>query len=160
MRDRRRRSAEIADRADARIQIEDLPQRHVEASNTATDRRGQWTFDRDLVRLHRLERIVREPFARRRFRFLAGEDLEPREPALAAVGFCDSRIEHAHAGAPDVRTRAVAFDERHDRILRHDEASVFARDRSTARRRLERSEIWHHPVSAPAISYQAERSAT
>ena len=45
-----------------------------------------------------------------------------------AEGFLDGGVEHAHAGAPDVGPGAVAFDERDDRIVRHDELSVLARD--------------------------------
>ena len=47
--DGRRRSSEIANRPHARKQIEDLAQRHVQASDASTDRRGQRTLDGDLV---------------------------------------------------------------------------------------------------------------
>ena len=62
---------------------------------------------------------------------------------LPPYAFCDGRVEHAHAGAPDVRTGAVAFDERNDRVVRHDELTVLARDRRTACGRFERGKIRH-----------------
>jgi len=56
---------------------------------------------------------------------------DPQNAGLA--GFRDSRIEHANRCAPDIGTGAVAFNEGDDRIVRHDELSVSARDRRAAR---------------------------
>ena len=45
---------------------------------------------------------------------------------LAAERLLHGGVEDADAGAPDVGPGAVTFDERNDRIVGHDEASVLA----------------------------------
>ena len=80
MRDGRRRAGEVAHRPHARIEIEHLAQRDVEAADAAADRRGQRTLDRDLVGADGLERVVRQPLAVLFLGLLAGRHLEPDDP--------------------------------------------------------------------------------
>src|SRR5262249_39805654 len=54
-------------------------------------------------------------------------------------------IEDAHARAPDVRTSTVAFDERDDRIVGHDQLTIAARDGRAIGGRLQMRELWHIP---------------
>ena len=54
----------------------------------------------------------------------AGEHFEPGDLALAAVSLLDGRIEHALAGRPDIRARAVAANEWKDRIVRNVQFAV------------------------------------
>ena len=74
-----------------------------------------------------VERLVGQPVPRLLERFLARQHFEPLDLAAAAVRLRDRRVEHAHARAPDVRPRAVAFDERNDRPIRHGQSSVCSR---------------------------------
>ena len=128
MLDRRRHALEPAHRPQADVQIEQLTQRDVERPDAAADRRRQRTLDADVVLAERLDRLVRQPGVELLEALFAGVDFLPRDLPLAAVRFLDRGVEHAHAGAPDVGAGAVAFDERDDRIVRHDELSVAARD--------------------------------
>jgi hypothetical protein len=66
--------------------------------------------------------------------FLAGEHFHPMDLALATVGLLHGCIHDAHAGAPDVRTRSVAFDERNDGVFGDDEFAVPDRDPGALRR--------------------------
>ena len=84
------------------------------------------------VLAERLDRFVRQPAVRLLEALLAGVDFHPGDLLLAAVRLLDRRVEHAHAGAPDVGAGAVAFDERDDRIVGHDELAVPPRDRCSA----------------------------
>ena len=144
MRDRRRRTVEVADRTDTRKQVEHLTHRHVQTADAPAHRRRQRTFDGDFVGPDRLNSIDGQPLAGHVLGFLAREDLEPRKTALPAERLRHGGVEHAGARAPDVRTGAVAFDERNDRIGGHDELPVLARDRRTACRRFQRSEVRHN----------------
>ena len=49
---------------------------------------------------------------------------ESHDAAFAAVGFLDRGIEHAFARSPDVRSRAVATDEREDGVVGNVELAV------------------------------------
>ena len=51
------------------------------------------------------------------FAFSPASTLVPDDAAFAAERFRHRGVEDAHAGAPDVGTGAVAFDERDDRIV-------------------------------------------
>ncbi len=62
---------------------------------------------------------------------------------LAAVRFLNRGVEDANAGPPDVRAGAVAFDERDDRIIRHDETTVPKRNRGARGGRMQGREVGH-----------------
>ena len=129
MLDRRRHASVPADRPQADEQIEHLAQRDVQRSDAAADRRRQRPLDADVVLAERLDGLVRQPVVELLEALLAGVDFHPRDLLLAAVRLVDGGIEHAHARAPDVGTGAVAFDERDDRIVGHDELSVLTGNR-------------------------------
>ena len=116
--DRRGHALEPADRAEADVEVEQLPQRDVERADAAADGRRQRPLDADQVLAERLDRLVGQPGGELVVRLLAGVDLHPLDLPLAAVGLLDGGVEDPHAGAPDVRPGAVAFDERDDRAGR------------------------------------------
>ena len=66
-----------------------------------------------------------------------------RSSFLPPKAFAHRGVEHAHAGAPDVGSGAVTFDERNDRIVGHDEASVLRGDGGSGRRRFQNAEGRH-----------------
>jgi hypothetical protein len=74
-------------RAQADVEVEHLAQRDVERADAAADRRGQRALDADEIFLERLDRVVRQPVVELGLGRLAGEDLEPGDFLLAAVGF-------------------------------------------------------------------------
>ena len=117
--DRRRHAFEPAHRTQAHIQIEHLPQGDVERADAAADRGGQRALDRDEVIAAGGDGFVGQPVAGVLEGLLAGEHFHPHQLALAAVGFRNGRVEHAHRCAPDIGAGAVAFDERNDRMRRY-----------------------------------------
>ena len=125
MRHGRRRALEVAHGPHAGVEIEHLPQRHVQTADAAADRRRERPFDGDLVCLDRFERVVGQPLAGQLLRFLAGEHLEPDETPLAAVRL--RRPPHRTRARWRARCRAgsVAFDERNDRIVAERRGSPF-----------------------------------
>jgi hypothetical protein len=140
---RRRHALVPAHRPQADVQVEQLPQCDVQGSDAAADGRRQRAFDADVIFAEGLNRVVRKPRVELLETLFAGVDFHPRDRTLAGVGFCDGRVEHAHARAPDVRSCSIAFNERNDRIVGNDEPSARARDRRPCRRRLGRSECRH-----------------
>src|SRR5690606_13691171 len=130
---RRLHALEVADGPETDVQVELLPKRDVERPDAAADRRRQWSLDADEIVAERFERFVGQPVAGLLERLLAGEDLVPDDAARAAVGLLDRRVEHADAGPPDVGAGAVAFDERNDGPVGHDQPAVPPHNRITAR---------------------------
>src|SRR5208282_564966 len=64
----------------------------------------------------------------------AGEDFEPGDLSLPAVGFLDGGVEDEARGFPDVASGAVAFDEGNDRPIRDAEGSARVVDGRAVRR--------------------------
>src|SRR5207237_9496171 len=95
----------------ADVQIEQLPQGDVQRSDAAADRRRQRTFAADVVLAERVDGLVGQPRVELREALFAGEHLEPRDAASAAVRVLHGGVEDANARAPDVAAGAVAFDE-------------------------------------------------
>ena len=112
---------EVLHRSQADEQVEHLPQRDIQRADAAADRRRQRAFDADEILAKRVDRVVRQPVIEFVLRRLPGEDLEPRDLLLPAIGFLDRRIEHALARRPDITPRPVAADERNHRPIRHGE---------------------------------------
>src|SRR5436190_948025 len=105
------------------------------AGETAFKKFSNWLPDDTVEKfLERLDRVVRQPVAEFLERRFAGEHFEPGDLAFAAVGLLHSRIEHALAGGPDVRSRAVAADERENRVVRNAKFAVLNSDFGTGRR--------------------------
>ena len=107
----------VLHRAHAGVEIENLAQRHVERTNAAADRSGQRSLDGDAQIARRVDGVVGQPVVELAIGLLAGEDLEPRDRALAAVGLFDRGVEDALRSLPDVAAGAVAFDEGNDGIV-------------------------------------------
>ena len=134
---RRRHAFVPADRAEADEEVEHLPQRYVQRPDAAAHRRRERSLDADQVVTKGLDGIVRQPIVELLEALLTRVDLEPGDLPLAAVSLRDRGVEDAHAGTPNIRTGAVTFDERDDRIVRNDETAVFLRDGSPGGRRFE-----------------------
>src|SRR5262249_49686994 len=109
--DRRRHTGEVAHRAQADVEIEELAQGDVERADAATDRRGQRPLDTDAILLERFDGLVGQPASGLLERLLAGEHFLPLHLALAFVCFFNSGVEHAHRGAPDVAAGPITFAE-------------------------------------------------
>jgi hypothetical protein len=135
----------VADRAHARVEVQHLAQRDVQAADAAADRRRQRSLDGHLVRAHGLERVGREPLTRQILRLLTGEHFEPRETPGSAERLLHCRVEDAHARAPDVGPGAIALDERDDGIVGNDHCAVAPHDRCAVGWRFEVRELWHVP---------------
>ncbi len=134
---RRRHALVPAHGAEADEEVEHLAQRDVQRADAAADRRRERSLDADEIVTEGLDRVVGQPVVELLEALLAGVDLEPGDLSLAAVGLRDGGVEDAHAGAPNIRPGAVAFDERDDRIVRNDETAVLLGDGSPGGRRFE-----------------------
>src|SRR2546422_2778181 len=120
---RRGHAREIADGADAGVEVEELAQRYLDRSDPAADGRGERPLDGDPVPADRLERLLGEPAAHLLEGLLAGEHFAPHDGA-STRGLLHRGVEHALRRPPDVRSGAVAFDERNDGLVRNDPALV------------------------------------
>ena len=123
---------EPAHRAQADIEVEELAQRDVQRADAAADGRRERALDRDQVLAAGGDGLVRQPSVEELVGLLARVDLEPVDLAAAAVGLGDGGVEDAHRGAPDVRARAVAFDEGDDRVCGHHQLAVLDADLGAA----------------------------
>src|SRR5207244_983039 len=121
---RARNALEVAHRADAGIQVEQLAQGHVEGPDPAAHRGRERALDGDAVRPDAVERGVGQPASRLLEGLFTGEHFQPLDATLAAGGLVDRRVEHAARRAPDVGSRAVSLDERNDGVVRHHPASI------------------------------------
>ncbi len=145
MPDRRGYALEPANRTKTDEQVEHLAQRHVQRADAAADRRRERTFDPHQIFSERVDGLVGQPVVELLEALLSGVDLHPRDLAFAAVRVLHSGVEHAHARAPDVGARSVAFDERDDRIVGHSETPVAMHD-GRAGRRCQRTRVRHRTV--------------
>ena len=134
---RRRNAVEVAHRAHTGVQVEELPERHVQAADAAADGRRQRALDRDPVVADRVDRGGRQPLSGLFQGLLASQDLEPGDGALARVRLLHSGVHHRLSRAPDVGPDAVALDEGHDRSIRDDQNAVLPADLLTAGWRLD-----------------------
>ena len=113
----RRHALEIAHRAHAGVEVENLAQRDVQRANAAAHRSRQRPLDRNAEIADGFDGFVRQPLLEFVEGFFAGEDFEPRDLALAAIDQLDRGVEHAPRRLPDVAARAVALDEGNDGIV-------------------------------------------
>ena len=118
---RRGDTLEIAHRAHAGVEIEDLPQRDVERANPAADRSRQRPLDRNSEIAHGLDGFVGQPLLEFVERLFSGEHFKPRDLPLPAVDQIDGGVKHAPRRLPDVPPRAVALDEGNDGPVGNDE---------------------------------------
>jgi len=124
---------EVPDRPEADVEVEQLAERHVQAPDASTDRRGQRALDAHQVGAERLDGLVGQPVLGLLERLLAGEDLHPGHAPLAAVGLGDRRVEDRLGGPPDVPPRPVTLDERDDWPVGHSQCPPGQRDAVTCR---------------------------
>ena len=111
-------AGEPAYRPQAYVQVEDLAQRHVQAADAAPHGRGQGPLDAHQVFPETFYRFIRKPAFRKVEGLFACQYLVPRDAAVTAVRLVDRGVENALSRPPDIRSRAVAFDERDDRLGR------------------------------------------
>src|SRR5690606_382114 len=150
--DRRRHAPEVADGADARVEVEDLAERDVQRSHPAADGRRQRPLDPDPELAKRLERLFREPLAGDLDGLLARVDFHPFDPALILVRAFDRRVEDSPRRAPDVGARPITLDEGDDRPVRDPEPPVLARDRLARGRDLGEPVTTHRRPPQPRSS--------
>ena len=120
--DRRGHTTEPAHRTKTDVQIHDLPDSHVEAAKTATDRCGQRALDTDQVLLKLVDGRLREPVARLVEGLLTGQDFHPLD--VLAVLVCRG-IQHELGGWPDIDSGAITFNERNDGVVWDSKRAVF-----------------------------------
>src|SRR5882724_5847112 len=127
-------AGKILHRTQADVEVQHLPQRDIQRADAAAHRRRQRTFDADQKFLERLDRVVGQPVVELVLGGFASKNLEPRHLALAAVGLFHRRVKNQLARVPDVRTRAIAANERQDGVVRDRELSAADRDFPANRR--------------------------
>src|SRR5438093_1093760 len=126
---RRGHALEVLHGAQADVEVEHLPQRHVERAEALADGRGERSLDGDEILADDVERLLGQQVGRALgaidlLGFLARVDLGPRDLLPALVGLLDGRVEDAHGRLPDVGPRPVTFDEGDDRVVRHAQLAV------------------------------------
>ncbi len=117
---------EVAHRTQADVQVELLAQRHVERPDAPAHRRGQRALDRHHILLHQRQRLLRQPHVRTvdPGRLLAGVDLHPVNPALAAVGLGHRRVHDLDHHRRNIQAGAIALDVGDDGVVRNVEAEI------------------------------------
>ena len=113
----RRHSGVILHGTHAAVEIEDLAQGDVEGADAASDGRSQRTFDGDAKFADGADGVVGKPVLKASLGFLSGKNFVPGYGALTLVCLFDSGVEDADGGFPDIAARAVAFNERDDRVI-------------------------------------------
>ena len=108
---------EVANRADAGVQVQLLAQRHIEGADTTTNGRRQRAFDSNEVFFDVAQGSGRQPLAGLIEGLLAGEHLVPVDFALAFIGFFNGSVEDADGGGPDVGANTIPFDIGDNRIV-------------------------------------------
>ena len=109
-------AGEVLHRAQADVEVENLPQGDVERADAAADGRGERALDADEVGAEGVERFVGQPVAGLVERLLAGEDFLPLDLAACRRRPLSTAASNTtDAGPPDVGAGAVALDEGDDR---------------------------------------------
>jgi hypothetical protein len=141
--DRRRHAVVPAHRPETHVQVEELAKRDVQRTDAAADWRRERPLDAHQVMAKRFDSFVRQPGFELLEALLPGVDLEPLDLLLATVGLLHGGIEDADAGAPNISSRTITFDERNDRIVRYDETAVLDGDGCPGGRRFEHRKSRH-----------------
>ena len=118
---RRGHALEPPHRAQAHVEVHDLADGDVEASEAAAHRCGQRALDADEMLIEGGDGVGRQPVPGLVVGLLAGQHLEPGD-AAAVLG--RGRVEHGPGGGPDVDADPVALHERDDRLVGHAEDAV------------------------------------
>ena len=98
-------AAVVLHRPDAGVEIEHLAQRDIQRADAAAYRRGQRPFDGDAQITRGIYGIVGQPVLELAIRLLAGEDFEPLDAALAAIGLLRPRRQRRAARRARYRGR-------------------------------------------------------
>src|SRR5262249_50207154 len=112
---------EVAHRAQAYVEVELLAQRDVDRANSAADRCGERSLDRNDELARGLESFVWQPdmlsvdFAG----LLPGVHLHPLDAAPAAIGNVDRCVHHPDHHRSNVDAGTVALDERNNGTVRN-----------------------------------------
>src|SRR5215204_2386901 len=136
--DWRRYPAEVADRANAGVEIELLSQSDVQGPEAAANRGGERALDRDQEMVDRSQRLFREPAVQSILGFLPGKHLQPRDPPPLSVGMLDGLVEDMLRGPPDIGTGTVPLDKGYDGSGRYLDPALVHDDGIAAGRRRER----------------------
>src|ERR1700674_1041456 len=113
----RRHTGVVLHRTHAAVEIENLAQGDVEGADAASDGRGQRTFDGDAEFADGADGVVWKPILKASLGLLSGKNFVPGNGALTLIRLFDSGIEDADGGFPNIAARAIAFDERNDRVI-------------------------------------------
>jgi hypothetical protein len=81
--------------------------------------RGQRPLDRNPKFADRINGVIGQPGIELGLGLLPGKRFVPHHATLAFIGSFHCRIEHAYRRLPNVASRSVTLDKRHDRIIRH-----------------------------------------
>ncbi len=146
MQHRSRHAGEVAHRAHAGVEVQNLPKSHVERTDTAAYRSGERALDGDPKVARRVHGILRQPFLEFVVSLFPREHFEPCHLALAAIGVLDGGVEYALRRLPDIAAGAVAFDVRNDGTVGNAELPAGVFDRlAIARNRLRVVRRFHEP---------------
>ena len=155
-----RHALKPAHRTLADIEIKFLPERHVERTNAAANRRGHGALDAHQELLHGDEGFLRQPFvlAVELEGLLARVNLHPRNAALAAVCLLHRSVNHLAHHRRDVDADAVALDKRDDGTRRNRKRAIVIRpDPLAVRRHLDMLIRHALPPEKNAAFYQPLR---
>ena len=102
------------------VEVQRLADGDVQATDAATDRSSQWSFDAHEVFREAVQSFLRKPIARGLEGFFASEEFQPVDGAFALVSLCDRRVNDRFGGGPDIWTDAVTFNERDGGVVASD----------------------------------------
>ena len=108
---RRVNAFEPADGAQADVEVKSLSQRHVQRADAAADGSHERTFDADVIVCKSLDCVFGKIGSELLKRPSSGEDFEPVNAALTAIGLADGGVDDFHHGGSDFRADAVTGDE-------------------------------------------------
>ena len=114
----------MVNRTNTRIEVEGLTQTHVQTAKTAARRGVERAFDGHAEIGDGIHRIIGQPVVEKLLGLAAGEDLEPGDVALAAIGGSHRRVYHPAGGEPDFRTDTIPFDEGNDGVVGHHRGAI------------------------------------
>src|SRR4029077_6129676 len=101
---------EIAHRAHASVEIQDLPQRDVQRTYAPAHGSRQRPFNRNSEIAHGLDRFIGQPLLEFVVRLFTGEHFKPGDLPLPAIDAFHGGVKHALGRLPDVPPRSVALD--------------------------------------------------
>ena len=119
----------VLDRTHAGVEIENLVQRDVQRTNTASHRSSQRPFDGNAKFSDGSDRVIGKPVFKASLCLLAGKNFVPRHASFARIGFFYRRVKYPDRRFPDVATCAVSFNEGHDGMIGHGVLAVAVSDR-------------------------------